>query len=63
MPTAQAHCGFCGALHRRGGQQQGQTVVQLGLGFDAARRVELRQQWMDAGLLQRPDGAGWNVAY
>ncbi len=59
----QHYGGLCGALHRGRGQQQGQAVVQLGFALHAARRIQARQQRVNAGLLQRPGGARWNVAY
>ena len=43
-------------------QQARQAVVQLGGAGHAACGIQLRQQRVDAGLLQRPSGAGWGVS-
>ena len=50
------------ALHAGGRQQARQAVVQFVLAQHAARRIQARQQRMDAGLLERPGGARRNVA-
>ena len=55
--------GFQRALQRSGRQQSGQAVVKLFCGMDAARGIKLRQQRVNACLLQRPDAARGHVAY
>ena len=52
---------FC--THKRGGAEQAcQSFVQLISRADTARRIQLREQRVDACLLQRPRGSGWDVS-
>jgi hypothetical protein len=51
------------AAQRRRRQQPAQAVVELVGRMHAPRRIQLRQQRVDAGLLQRPDAARRDFAY
>ena len=55
--------GLLRAAQRGRRQQFGQSVVEFVGAVDAARRIKLRQQRVNAGLLQRPDAARRHVAY
>ena len=54
---------FARALERGRRQQPRQPIVEFVGSVDAARGIQLRQQGVDAGLLQRPDAARRHVAY
>ena len=62
MASASSTAASCVPFMASGGSSSARAIIQLCLALNATRRIQARQQWMDAGLFQRPDGAWWNVA-
>ena len=54
--------GLVHAFHATGRQQMFQLVVEFLRVLDTPPGIQTRQQWMDTGLFQGPDRAGWGVA-